>query len=192
MPPADRAGVLLDLNALARAGQASPAALIRLLAAFHLEDNPNVWNAISLVVSALDKVLLGSNSPVYGHFQSFVAALLQPAAALLGWESSSTDGHLTRIMRSTLTTLVGRYSKRPEDAAVARARFDAVCASPLDPAACPSEFRTTVFQTVLRNGSAAEFHSLMGIYKQLHSDAERKQVPKTLKCNLTIFIYIYI
>ncbi len=174
LPPADRAGILTDLNALTRAGLIDAAEVVKFLAAFAKEDNPNVWTAISQVILAFDRVLSGS--AIYASFRTFVEQLIAPAMDAVGWDGRPDDHHLSRIMRSTLVALVGRFSTRQSDMDAARARFDAVLAAPSDPKACSSEQRTTVFQMVLQRGGAAEFDRLWAHYSRLSSDVERKQV----------------
>lgn len=154
--------------------------LVSFLGAFAHEDNPNVWNALAMVISSLDHVLLGCGSAVLSNFRTFVSALISDAVAKIGWVPRAADGHLDRIQRSTLLGLVCRFSTRAEDLAEARARFDAVIAAPHDPAACPSELRTAVYQMVLAHGGTAEYAALKGTYALLQSDAERKQVMAAL------------
>ncbi len=55
-----------------------------------------------------------------------------------------------------------------------------MCDAPHDPAACPSELRTVVFSTALRNGGQAEYTAIRTLFANAQSDAERRQVLQTM------------
>jgi hypothetical protein len=113
---------------------------------------------------------------MHAHFLKFAGALIADAAAKVGWASAPADGHRGKLLRATLVALIGRYSVRDEDKAEARARFNALVANPTDPNSCPSEYRTSVFQAVLRWGGASEYAQLQKLFETAQSDADRKQV----------------
>ena len=176
LPPADRAGLLLDTFALAKAGIYEPTLLLTLLSAFKTEDNATVWSAVASSLLGLDKILLGSGHDMYPLFQQFAAQLIAPAAARIGWDTLATDMHRTKTLRATLIDLIGRFSKSPADLEQARKRFKAVLNAPSDPNSCPSDYKATVFKMVLREGSLEEYTQLMKVFAASQSDAERKQV----------------
>jgi hypothetical protein len=58
MRPDDRAGLLMDTFALARAGYVDPADLVRLMNAYADEDNCVVWDALDQALGGFAKVCL--------------------------------------------------------------------------------------------------------------------------------------
>ena len=122
----------------------------------------------------LDKIILGTGLPFHARYCVFAASLVTTGFDRVGWQVLPSDGHLTKILRATLVGLVGRFSTRPDDVTTARALFAAVQANPTSPSACPSEFKQTVYQMVLRSGTAADYAALRSIYAKLATDAERK------------------
>jgi hypothetical protein len=45
---------------------------------------------------------------VYQQLQTFAAKLISKIAVKVGWEPRSSDGHLTKLLRATVVSLLGR------------------------------------------------------------------------------------
>ena len=186
--PEDRAGLLLDAFALAKAGHASmPASqLLALVGAYASEDDASVWGALETVLLGVDKLLLaaGDAAPagLRAKFVAFAARLVGPAAAASGWEAKSDDGHLGKLKRACLVRLQAHFAcGTPAVAATAKRLWDAYFANGLagDASALPADFKIPVFKIVLANaaaGSEAEFDQLMAHLGALTANAERKAV----------------
>lgn len=140
MPAKDRAAILLDADALTKAKLMDPADLMQLISAYSAEDDCVVWDALAMVLSAVDKAVVGIDS-VHPHFKKMAASIVDPAMARLGWEPKASDSHLTKLMRSTVISLLARFSADPALLDEARRRFEAVVEDPADVAACPTDFR---------------------------------------------------
>lgn len=112
----------------------------------------------------------------YEFFRQFVAAMVETAIVPVGWDPKATDGHLTVSLRSTLISLLARFSRSENTVEEARKRYDAYVANPDDASACPSDYRVSVFSIVLRAGGEAEFNTVQGLYSTLGSNVDKKMV----------------
>jgi len=171
----DRAAFLLEAHALAKAGLLSAAELVRLLSAYAMEEDSVVWDAISSVLTGMEKVLQ-PDEKVHAHFVTLAASLVDPAMARLGWEASPSDGHLTKLQRSAVISLLTQFSKSDEILNEARRRFEAVVEDITDVKSCPTDYRVAVFSLVASKGGKKEYDQLMSIYHKSDTDAQRKQV----------------
>jgi len=98
--------------------------------------------------------------PAHAWFRQFAASLVEAAIVPVGWDPKDTDGHLTVQLRSTLISLLARFSSSDNTVQEARRRYDAYVANPEDPMACPSDYRVSVLTIVLRAGGEEEFKKL--------------------------------
>jgi hypothetical protein len=141
----DRAAILLDAHALTSANLMDPADLMHLLSAYTAEDDSIVWDALAMVLAAVDKAVVGIDS-VHSNFKKMAASIVDPAMARLGWEPKDTDSHLTKLMRSTVISLLARFSEDPTLREEARRRFEAVVEDPNNVAACPTDYRVRILR----------------------------------------------
>ena len=103
LPPKDRAALLQDCFALAKANKLSVVEVIRLLASYSSESEYIVWAALDNTISGLDKVLREDDA-IYANFQKAIAKIVHAPFAACGWESSN-DGHLDKMKRGILIRL---------------------------------------------------------------------------------------
>ena len=181
LPAADRAALLEDAYALAKAGVDGMGvpALLTLLGAYKGEDNAVVWDSLEAILKSLDKLLsFAESATVRAGFQAFAADLIADAAARVGWAPRADDGHLDAKMRAALVRLQAKFGDPAAVLAEARPRFDALVADPTQSGgeACPSDYKTPVFQLVLKHGGQAEFDQCMGIYAAVSTNVEKKEV----------------
>lgn len=107
-------------------------------------------------------------------------------------------------MRSLIIGLLGKFcSSDPEIVAEAKRRYDLHWT---EPAALPSEIKTTVYKIVLKTGGKTEYDAIKQVYYNTSDNAERKHVFMSLGAvadnklksdtldwvNLIIFKYYYI
>jgi len=168
----DRAGLLGDARALIKSGELDVVSFISLLSSYTNEDDCVVWGAISGGLDQLDKIL-SSDEEIYPLFLKLAQKLVLPAAEKVGWDSKDTDGHLTKMMRGTLISLLSRYAS--DDPAVhdqARKRFFSFVQDG-DKNSLPSEYKVPVFKIVLKRGGEEEFKMLLSRAKTVDDIAER-------------------
>jgi len=174
----DRAGILLDAYALAKAGLQSPGQILILLKAYENEDNMAVWDAIEQVLAGLSN-LLRAEGKLYSDFVSFAGKMIGKQANRLGWEEMPGEGHLDNLSRSILVRLQCKYSPSSVSEK-ARVLFAAYLANPTDPNSLSSNIKTSVLRTALTNGGKSEMEALKKTLDVLDTVAEKKDVYSAL------------
>uniref|UniRef100_A0A7S3P4T9 Aminopeptidase n=1 Tax=Amphora coffeiformis TaxID=265554 RepID=A0A7S3P4T9_9STRA len=182
MSDIDRAGLINDAYALVKAGHLSPESLIKLLGHYKDEDSYIVWEGLSGVLNGLDTVL-SDNETMGASLQKFAKKLVLGLAKKVGWESSSSDGHLDTLLRGILISLLASFAyDDPSVAREANQRFTAFLENPKDVQSLPSDMRTSVFKIVLKNGGAKEYEQVKSYFYSADNNAERKHVLNSLGC----------
>mmetsp|Transcript_115080 Transcript_115080/g.245862 ORF Transcript_115080/g.245862 Transcript_115080/m.245862 type:complete len:882 (+) Transcript_115080:55-2700(+) len=175
LPATDRAGLVLDSFALAKAGQLGADAVVKLLASFHGETNFVVWDAIDVTIRGLDRVLMsGTSDAIYAKFVSFVAGLIKNIASAIGWEGRDTDGHLDGLLRQTMVAMQAKFSSDEALVADARRRFDAYVVG--DASVLPDDIKVSAFKVVVKSGGAKEYDALRKVYANATTNVEKLHV----------------
>ena len=178
LSPVDRASVLLDAYALAKARLASPEIVIDLLRAFTDEDSSVVWDALSAVLNGLHLLLEQISPAVSEAFGQFAQRIVLAGLDKCGWDPLPSDTHTCKLLRSTVLALLDTFACS-DAAVVAEARrrylghFD-------DPAMLPSDYKTTVFKIVLQAGGVEEYEKILKTYYATSDNQERKYPMLTL------------
>jgi puromycin-sensitive aminopeptidase len=139
LSPVDRASLLLDAYALAKAGVASAEGIVNLLRAFENEDNFSVWAAMQGVLLGLNSLMEQVGGDAYTSFKAFGARIVKSAVDKFGWVHRATDDHSDKLLRTTVISLLDVFGDM--DASIleeARRRFDAHWE---DPSALESDFK---------------------------------------------------
>jgi len=156
----DRAGLLLDSYALAKAGSVDPGSLITLLSAFQKEDTMPVYSAMEEVLIGLKKIVQNSSPELNARFQQFGASIIKETADRLGWDSQEDDGHLTALLRSTVVRLTAAFLA--DDADVQKEaieRFEKYAEDPVNNhAELSSDIKTSVVRIVLGSTDDADYY----------------------------------
>jgi len=174
--PADRAGLLNDTYALAKAGHMDMPVMAKLLAAYSNEDDYSAWDAMHMVIDQLDKVLI--NDPqTYPAFCGFIAKIVTEPYKKIGWDNSPSDGHLDRMLRGTLVSLACKYDV---DGAHAEASKRFAVFYDGDATALPTDFRASAFRTVLKHGGVAEYEKCLELFDRAEDNAQKKLVMHAL------------
>jgi puromycin-sensitive aminopeptidase len=180
LEPVDRAALLLDSYALAKAGVSSIESVVEILRALENETSSIVWSAISGVLGGL-YILLESvldGTPAFEAFVAFGKTMVVGALQKVGWDSKETDSHTDKLLRATVIGLLDTFaSNDTEVVQEARRRFDAHWE---DPTALPAEYKTTVYKLVLSNGGATEYNRVLKSFRDTEDNQERKYAMFTL------------
>lgn len=178
----DRAGLINDAYALVKAGHLAPEALIKLLGHFKNEDSYIVWEGLSGVLNGLDTVL-SDNDKMSADLRKFAKKLVLNLAQKVGWESTSSDAHLTTLLRGIVISLLATFAyDDPSVVKEANDRFQAFLKDPQDMQSLPSDMRTPVFKIVLKNGGEKEYENVKSYFYKADNNAERKHVLNSLGC----------
>lgn len=136
----DRAALLLDSYALAKAGLAPLETVVEYLRAMEDEDSSNVWSAISGVLNGFFILLEQMNKPdTFAAFMAFGKEMVVKALAKVGWDGRDSDTHTDKLLRSTVLGLLDTFAW--DDATVAseaKKRFDEHWTNP---DALPAEYK---------------------------------------------------
>jgi len=182
LSPEDRAGFLLDAYALAKAGHPSisPDTLVCvILPAFKDENHATVWDALSMVLAGVDKLLIAApDVTIRDRFLAIAAKLVAPTSERVGWEETAADGHLGKLLRTTMIRLQARFGfTNPIVVNKAQELWKAYFADPENSTCLPAAFKVPVFQIVLKSSDGeAEFNELMAHLGTLDNAAEKKHV----------------
>jgi puromycin-sensitive aminopeptidase len=178
--PADRACLVLDTFALAKAGMlAADEALRFLLVGFAGETHYVVVDALSAALAGFQKILMGSNPEIYKLYLDTVEQFVRKCweAANVGWERLDSDGHLTGLLREALMSLVAKFAPGASWLQEATRRFGKYVEDPqVNATELPDEYRAPVLQAVLQNSGEAEFRKVMDTYKKLRTNVEQKHI----------------
>jgi aminopeptidase N len=146
--PEDRAALLLDAYALAKAGYTSIDTIVDLVKSYVNEDNGTVWTAIDSILSGLYLLLEKTGGAAFDSFVSFAKRIILNALHMIGWEESQrqgskVDGHTDKLLRTTILGLVETFCY--DDSNIlqeCRRRFDAHWENP---SALPSEYKVYIY-----------------------------------------------
>eukprot|EP00968_Pinguiococcus_pyrenoidosus_P017071 scaffold1661_cov251-Pinguiococcus_pyrenoidosus.AAC.11 len=98
VPAGDRAGFLADCVALTKARLLAPERLVAILRAFSKERDSTVWDSMSSAFALLSGALINQIGGACGDkWLSFVANMVAPAIAEIGWDAKESDAHLTKV-----------------------------------------------------------------------------------------------
>ncbi len=173
LSPVDRAALLLDGYALAKAGLAPLETVVDILRLYENEASSIVWGAIAGVLNGFYILLeqLG-NEEVFSKFLAFGKTLVVKVLTTVGWDSKPDEGHTDKLLRATVMGLLDTFAWQDATvAAEAKRRFDAHWT---DASALPAEYKTTVFKIVLMNGGAKEYEAVLKSYNDTEDNQERK------------------
>lgn len=149
LAPVDRAALLLDNYALAKAGLASLESVVNVLRAFENENTSIVWSAISAVLTGFSVLMeqLFDGQEVHKNFLAFGKKLVVAGLQRVGWDASANDTHTDKLMRASIMGLLDAFGW--DDAEVAKEckrRFDEHWENP---SALPSEYKVSTMSILL-------------------------------------------
>mmetsp|Transcript_71782 Transcript_71782/g.181103 ORF Transcript_71782/g.181103 Transcript_71782/m.181103 type:complete len:897 (+) Transcript_71782:97-2787(+) len=180
LPAADRASLVMDAYALAKAGKLNIDEMIRFLAGYCGEREYVVWDALTQVLLGLGRLFMGgAPQELYERYLAFCKAFVAKGweASNPGWTARPSDGHTDGLLRGLLMKLVSRFAAEGDWLKEARRLFDRYIEDPEGNAAeLPDEYRVPVFQAVLQKGGPQEHEQLMGAYRKLTKNIDQKHV----------------
>jgi hypothetical protein len=172
--------------------------VLKLLGAYDSEMDDTVWNALAQVLDGLGGVLV-EEPGIYARFEALAARMVLPAFKQLGWDDRADDSDVTKSLRGTVLSLVGKYvSQTTADDDIlgeARSRVARLMDNPRDTTILAPESKIPAFQMVLKAGGEAEYNQLMAYYRLNDGDiAEQKLVFMSLGYaadkNLKVFVVV--
>jgi len=174
----DRAALLLDAYALAKANYAPVESVVELLKSYVNEDNSTVWSAISGVLNGLNYLMEQVGGETFTAFKKFAKSIVMNALAAVGWTSGAEEGHTDKLKRVTVLGLVETFCY--DEAAVlseARRRFDTHWQNPEE---LPSDFKAIVYRIILREGKTEDYEQILASFYATEDNTEKKHVMVSL------------
>ena len=159
LPAIDQLGIMADTWSLGLAGYQPAADVLDLAAATPAGADPQVWQRIAGVFTAIDEYQEGNaRRPA---FRSFAIARLQPVFAAIGWQARAGEATSVANLRNTL---IGALGTLGDPAVIAEARRRHVAN------ALPAPIRRAVLGVVAGNADAAT-------WDRLHAEAAAEKTP---------------
>ncbi len=118
----ERAVLLGDTWALARAGDRSVADLLTLASGLGVEVEPTTWEIVDQMFEFLGRAIADTDRPL---LRARLRALLGPAFSHFGWEARDGEDERAQIVRATLIRRLGITGEDEQVRAEASSRFDA-------------------------------------------------------------------
>lgn len=148
LAPVDRAALLLDSYALAKAGLAPLEAAVDILRALENETASIVWSAIAGVLSGLHSLMeqltpIGT-SDAFIAFVAFGKKMVTNALTKVGWDSKTNDeSHTDKLLRASVLGLLDSFAWDDVTVATeAKRRFDEHWENP---SALPAEYKVILY-----------------------------------------------
>lgn len=124
LSPIDRASLLLDGYAIAKAGGPLEE-VVNLLRAYDQEDSDAVWVAIDAALRGLNNMMEVIGGDAFAAFKAFGATIVKKGLTHVGWDVRPSDGHTEKLFRSTVIGLLEVFCGSDEDIVTeCRRRFD--------------------------------------------------------------------
>ncbi len=160
LAPAERIGLLADEWALVRSGVREVGAFLDLAAAFGGEEDHAVLDELVGRLAAIESRL--GDADVRGRFQTFVARLLGPALARVGWDAAPGEDDGARLRRAALVRALGLVAREPAAVQEAGARLERFLAG--DRGALEANLHEAAVAMTARAGDAARFDRLRSAF----------------------------
>jgi len=167
LTPLERFALVSDAHAAVLSGQAPVTDLLDVVRALAADDDPDVWTALSSILSFLFRVARG------GEAEPLVASLVRevagPALARLGWEPVADEGDRTSALRGVLVGLLGGAGSDPEVRNRAKALFGSWLA---DRASVPPDLVGPVLHTTARMSDPADYDRILERFRNAATPQE--------------------
>jgi aminopeptidase N len=159
LPAIDQLGIMGDSWALGLAGYQPAADVLDLAAATPATAEPQVWQRIAGVFSAIDGYFDGT--PRQAAFRRFAIARLQPVFGAIGWQARADEAAPVANLRNTLIGVLGNLG---DPAVIAEARRRQAADD------LPAPIRRAALRVVAGNADGAA-------WDRLHADAKSEKSP---------------
>jgi len=155
IPGEDRIGLLQDCFHLFKSNHMSGEEVIELLSGFENDENPSVWDTMTLILSNFEK-LFQELPAVHELFKKFCGKLIAKQSTRLGWDPKAGDSDLEKQMRGNLISLQAKYCADDENVKKqALSRYNAFLEDMNTPK-LPKDYMRAVFTIVLNQPEGAE------------------------------------
>ncbi|TQN68925.1 Aminopeptidase 2, partial [Colletotrichum shisoi] len=174
----DRVGIVADTSALATSGYQKTSSSLSLFKALSNAGEAEylVWDQILTRLGSI-KMAWIEDDAIVEKLTELQRNIVSSIAHKLGWEFSSSDGHVEQQYKA-LTFSAAGMSGDEKVVAAAREKFDKFVAG--DKTAIHPNIRSSVFSIVLKFGGEKEYDAVLKYYKTAETADERNSALRTL------------
>ncbi|KAM9983730.1 hypothetical protein ACTFIY_000447 [Dictyostelium cf. discoideum] len=170
LPAQDRLGLLSDCYYLCKNGSTPISSYMDLVFSYHNETDSDVW---TFIIKSLDEISELSFDQTYKtDLEEMIRKLLKPLSQRLGFEVKSGESSSDTLLRNKVNSYLGVLGDK-EIVAEARKRFEQF---KVDQSSLPSDIRSSVLVTVVKNGSEAEQQEIINRYLASNDIAEKSSL----------------
>ena len=170
LPATDRLGIQNDAYALSRAGLLPVTQFLALAQAYGNETDASVWSDLASNLREIE--IMVANESYYTAFRQFAKDLFGPAAARIGWEPRTGEGHLDSLLRSTVLSQAGNY----QDADVLAQASQRFAGYLQDPASVHPDLRGVVYSLAAQAGDDTTYGQLWDLARATDLQEEKIRI----------------
>jgi puromycin-sensitive aminopeptidase len=168
----ERAVLLGDTWALARAGERSVADVLTLASGLGFEVEPSTWTIVDQMLEFVDRTVADGDRPVLA---ARTRSLLGPAFAQLGWEPHDGEDERAQIVRAMLLRRLGTTGQDDAVRAEAVDRFNS--------GVVEGDLADAIVRVVASRGQRADYDEMLRRFKE----AKEPQTEERYRQGLTMF-----
>lgn len=173
----DRVGLVADAGSLASSGFVSTTDFLNLVKSWSNESNYVVWDEILTRIGTIKAAFIFEPEEYKDALNTFTIDLIGDKLRSVGWEFSEKDSFADQQLKSSLFASAANAGHK-EIVEFAKTSFKKFVDG--DKKAIHPNLRTSIFNTVAKNGNLETFDQLFNIYKNPESIEEKISALRSL------------
>jgi aminopeptidase 2 len=173
----DRVGLVADAGSLASSGFVSTTDFLNLVKSWSNESNYVVWDEILTRIGTIKAAFIFEPEEIKDALNTFTIDLIGDKLRSVGWEFSEKDSFADQQLKSSLFASAANAGHK-ESVEYAKNCFKKFVDG--DKKAIHPNLRTSIFNTVAKNGNSETFDQLFNIYKNPQSVEEKISALRSL------------
>lgn len=173
----DRVGLVADAGSLASSGFVSTTDFLNLVKSWSNESNYVVWDEILTRIGTIKAAFIFEPEEIKDALNTFTIDLIGDKLRSVGWEFSEKDSFADQQLKSSLFASAANAGHK-EIVEFAKTSFKKFVDG--DKKAIHPNLRTSIFNTVAKNGNLETFDQLFNIYKNPESIEEKISALRSL------------
>ncbi len=171
--PIDRLGILSDALEVVKAGKLDAVSLYKFLGSFYKENNSAVWDVIIDILGSTRKIM--DSEDIRQDIKPFIRKITKEEMTRLGWNKIDGEDYFDEMLR---TSIIGLNASADEPSVLKEFKDQfkkAKKSSDIDP-----DLKATIYSTIARKGSKAEYDKLLKFYTETKSSEEKVVIAMAL------------
>ncbi|KAK5575734.1 hypothetical protein RB653_006868 [Dictyostelium firmibasis] len=167
LPAQDRLGLLSDCYYLCKNGSIPISSYMELVFSYQNETDSDVW---TFIIKSLDEISeLSFDQSYKSDLEELIRKLLKPLSQRLGFQVKEGESSSDTLLRNKVNTYLGKLGDK-DIVNEAKKRFEQF---KLDQSSLPSDIRSSVLVTVVKNGGEVEQQEIINRYLASNDIAEK-------------------